>query len=94
VRANDVYPLLRDVNPQRYRGRMLNGPVSADDEDTSGADETEDFARSELAVRPGANLRVSSSGTYNFKNWLDQGNQVHARFRQPIHKRYEYEFGP
>lgn len=94
VRTNDVYPLLRDVNPRRYRGRMLNGAVTADDQDTQGANETEDFVRSELAVRPGANLRVSSTGTYTFKNWLDQGNQVHARFRQPVHKRYEYQFGP
>ena len=94
VRANDVYPLERDVNPRRYRGRMLNGSVSADDEDTSGANGLEDFVRSELSVRPGANLRVSSTGTYSYRNYLDQGNQVHARFRQPVHKRWEYGRGP
>jgi hypothetical protein len=90
VRTNDVYPLQRDVDPRRYRGRDLNGSVSADNEDTSGARDIEDFVRSELSVRPGANLRVSSTGTYTFRNYLDQGNQVHARFRQPIHKRWEY----
>ncbi len=94
VRANDVYPLARDVNPQRYRGRMLNGSVTTDDEDTSGADELEDFVRSEMSVRPGANLRVSSTGTYNFRNYVDQGNQVHARYRLPVHKRWEYGRGP
>ncbi|HVX14204.1 MAG TPA: hypothetical protein VHC22_23660 [Pirellulales bacterium] len=94
VRANDVYPLARDVNPRRYRGRMLNGAVSTDDEDTSGADELEDFVRSELSVRPGANLRVSSTGTYTFRNYVDQGNQVHARYRLPVHKRWEYSRGP
>jgi hypothetical protein len=90
VRTNDVYPLLRDVDPQRYRGRDLNGSVVGNDEDTSGARDIEDFVRSELSVRPGANLRVSSTGTYTFRNYLDQGNQVHARFRQPIHRRWEY----
>ncbi|MGH7192442.1 MAG: hypothetical protein ACREJM_02790 [Candidatus Saccharimonadales bacterium] len=94
VRTNDVYPLQRNVNPRRWRGRDLNGSVAADDEDTSGADETEDFIRKELSVRPGANLRVSSSGTYTFRNYLDQGNQVHARFRLPVHKRWEYGRGP
>ena len=90
VRTNDVYPLQRDVDPRRYRGRDLNGSVVADNEDTSGARDIEDFVRSELSVRPGANLRVSSTGTYTFKNYLDQGNQVHARFRQPVHRRFEY----
>jgi hypothetical protein len=90
VRTNDVYPLQRDVDPQRYRGRDLNGSVVSGDEDTSGARDIEDFVRSELSVRPGANLRVSSTGTYTFKNYLDQGNQVHARFRQPVHRRWEY----
>lgn len=94
VRTNDVYPLLRNVNPRRWRGRDLNGSVAADDEDTSGAEETEDIIRKELSVRPGANLRVSSSGTYTFRNYLDQGNQVHARFRLPVHKRWEYGLGP
>lgn len=94
VRTNDVYPLQRNVNPRRWRGRDLNGSVAADDEDTSGAEETEDLIRKELSVRPGANLRVSSSGTYTFRNYLDQGNQVHARFRSPVHKRWEYSRGP
>ncbi|HVA50999.1 MAG TPA: hypothetical protein VNH11_31960 [Pirellulales bacterium] len=94
VRTNDVYPLQRDVDPRRYRGRDLNGSISADDVDSSGASDIEDFVRSELSVRPGANLRVSSTGTYTFRNYLDQGNQVHARFRQPIHKRWEYGRGP
>lgn len=94
VRTNDVYPLQRNVNPRRWRGRDLNGSVAADDEDTSGAEETEDLIRKELSVRPGANLRVSSSGTYTFRNYLDQGNQVHARFRSPVHKRWEYGRGP
>lgn len=90
VRTNDVYPLQRDVDPRRYRGRDLNGSVTADNEDTSGARDIEDFVRSELSVRPGANLRVSSTGTYTFRNYLDQGNQVHARFRLPVHRRWEY----
>ncbi|HEX5447196.1 MAG TPA: hypothetical protein VFW87_25500 [Pirellulales bacterium] len=94
VRTNDVYPLQRNVNPRRWRGRDLNGSVAADDEDTSGAEETEDLIRKELSVRPGANLRVSSTGTYTFRNYLDQGNQVHARFRLPVHKRWEYGRGP
>lgn len=94
VRLDDVYPLKRDVNPRRYRGRMLNGEVSNDDEDLSGANEIEDFVRSELSVRPGANLRVSSTGTYSYRNYIDQGNQVHARFRQPIHKKWQYGRGP
>lgn len=90
VRTNDVYPLKRDVNPQRYRGRDLNGSVTGDNEDSSGPQDVEEFVRSELSVRPGANLRVSSTGTYTFRNYLDQGNQVHARFRQPIHRRWQY----
>lgn len=90
VRTNDVYPLKRDVNPRRYRGRMLNGDVTNDDEDTSGADELEDFVRSELSVRPGANLRVSSTGTWTFRNYRDSGNQVHARYRQPVHRALGY----
>ncbi|HWB11114.1 MAG TPA: hypothetical protein VG826_17935 [Pirellulales bacterium] len=90
VRTNDVYPLQRNVDPRRYRGRDLNGSVTADDEDSAGARDLEGFVRSELSVRPGANLRVSSTGTYTFKNYLDQGNQVHARFRQPVHRRWEY----
>jgi hypothetical protein len=94
VRLDDVYPLKRDVNPRRYRGRMLNGEVSNDDEDFSGANEVEDFVRSELSVRPGANLRVSSTGTYSYRNYIDQGNQVHARFRQPIHKKWQFGRGP
>jgi hypothetical protein len=94
IRLNDVYPLQRNVDPRRYRGRFLNGNVSADNEDTSGADELEDFVRSELSVRPGANLRVSSTGTYTYRNYIDQGNQVHARFRQPIHKKWQFGRGP
>lgn len=94
VRTNDVYPLERNVDPERYRGRDLNGSMSSDNEDTSGARDVEDFVRSELSLRPGANLRVSSTGTYTFKNYLDQGNQVHARYRQPAHKRWEYGRGP
>jgi hypothetical protein len=90
VRTNDVYPLQRDVNPQRYRGRDLNGSVTGGNGDSSGPQDVEEFVRSELSVRPGANLRVSSTGTYTFRNYLDQGNQVHARFRQPIHRRWEY----
>jgi len=90
VRANDVYPLNRHVDPQRYRGRDLNGSVTGGDVGSPLSRDLEDFVRSELSVRPGANLRVSSTGTYTFKNYLDQGNQVHARFRQPIHRRYEY----
>jgi hypothetical protein len=90
VRTNDVYPLDRNVNPQRYRGRDLNGSVTGGNEDSSGPQDVEDFVRSELSVRPGANLRVSSTGTYTFRNYLDQGNQVHARFRQPVHRRWEY----
>lgn len=86
VRTNDVYPLKRDVNPRRYRGRFLNGEVTNDDQDTSGANELEDFVRSELSVRPGANLRVSSTGTWTFRNYLDSGNQVHARYRSPVHR--------
>lgn len=94
VRTNDVYPLERNVDPRRYRGRDMSGSMSADNEDTSGARDVEDFVRSELSLRPGANLRVSSTGTYSFRNYLDQGNQVHARFRQPAHKRWEYGSGP
>jgi hypothetical protein len=94
VRTNDVYPLQRDVNPRRYRGRDLNGSLSSYNEDTSGASGLEDFVRSEMSVRPGANLRVSSTGTYTLRNYLDQGNQVHARFRLPVHKRWEYGRGP
>ncbi|HEX7379535.1 MAG TPA: hypothetical protein VF278_20600 [Pirellulales bacterium] len=90
VRPNDVYPLNRDVNPRRYRGRFLNGEVAYDDQDTSGANELEDFIRSELSVRPGANLRVSSTGTWTFRNYLDAGNQVHARFRIPVHRAFGY----
>lgn len=94
VRTNDVYPLQRNVNPRRWRGRDLNGSVAADDEDTSGADEVEDLIRKEMSVRPGANLRVSSSGTYTMRNYVDTGNQVHARFRLPVHKRWAYGRGP
>lgn len=94
VRTNDVYPLMHNVNPRRWRGRDLNGAVSADDEDTSGAEETEELIRSEYSVRPGANLRVSSSGTYTMRNYIDSGNQVHARFRLPVHKRWAYGRGP
>lgn len=94
VRTNDVYPLQRNVNPRRWRGRDLNGSVATDDEDTSGADEVEDLIRKEYSVRPGANLRVSSSGTYTMRNYIDTGNQVHARFRLPVHKRWEYGRGP
>lgn len=90
VRTNDVYPLARDVDPRRYRGRDLNGPMSGGGRGASGGGDIEDFVRSELSVRPGANLRVSSTGTYTYRNYIDQGNQVHARFRQPIHKRWEY----
>ncbi len=90
VRTNDVYPLQRNVDPRRYRGRDLNGSVTGGDEDTSGARDLGEFVRSELSVRPGANLRVSSTGTYTFRNYLDQGNQVHARFRAPVHRRWEY----
>lgn len=94
VRTNDVYPLQRNVNPRRWRGRDLNGSVATDDEDISGADEVEDLIRKEMSVRPGANLRVSSSGTYTMRNYIDTGNQVHARFRLPVHKRWEYGRGP
>lgn len=94
VRTNDVYPLQRNVNPRRWRGRDLNGSVATDDEDISGADEIEDLIRKEYSVRPGANLRVSSSGTYTMRNYIDTGNQVHARFRLPVHKRWEYGRGP
>jgi hypothetical protein len=90
VRNNDVYPLKRDVNPRRYRGRFLNGEVTNDDQDTAGANELEDFVRSELSVRPGANLRVSSTGTWTFRNYLDSGNQVHARNRIPVHRARGY----
>jgi hypothetical protein len=94
VRTNDVYPLERDVNPRRWRGRDLNGAVATDDEDTQGADELEDFVRQELSVRPGANLRVSSTGYYSYRNYLDHGNQVRARVRVPVHKRWAYSRGP
>jgi hypothetical protein len=93
VRTNDVYPLNRDVDPRRYRGRDLNGAMVGGGQGSSGPQDVEDFVRSELSVRPGANLRVSSTGTWTFRNYLDQGNQVHARFRQPVHRRWEY-LGP
>lgn len=94
IRTNDVYPLERNVNPRRWRGRDLNGAVTTDDEDTEGADEVEDFVRQELSIRPGANLRVSSTGYYSYRNYLDQGNQVRARVRVPVHKRWAYSRGP
>lgn len=94
IRTNDVYPLQRNVNPRRWRGRDLNGAVATDDEDTQGADEVEDFVRQELSTRPGANLRVSSSGYYSYRNYLDQGHQVGARVRVPVHKRWAYSRGP
>ena len=90
VRTDDVYPLNRDVNPRRYRGRMLNGSLSADDEDRYGGHDLEEFVRGEFTPRPGANLRVSSTGTYTMRNYIDYGNQVMARFRQPNHYRWEY----
>lgn len=94
IRTNDVYPIERNVNPRRWRGRDLNGAVATDDEDTQGADELEDFVRQELSVRPGANLRVSGTGYYSYRNYLDQGNQVRARVRVPVHKRWAYSRGP
>ena len=67
VRTNDVYPLNRDVDPRRYRGRDLNGAVVGGGGGSSGPQDVEDFVRSELSVRPGANLRVSSTGTWTFQ---------------------------
>lgn len=93
VRLDDVYPLNRNIDPRRYRGRMLNGSPTADDE-VAGPNDVEDFVRSELSVRPGANLRVSSTGTYSYRNYIDQGNQVHARFRMPSHKKWQFGRGP
>lgn len=90
VRTDDVYPLNRDVNPRRYRGRMLNGSLPPDDEDRLGGNDLEDFVRGEFTPRPGANLRVSSTGTYTMRNYIDYGNQVMSRFRQPNHYRWEY----
>lgn len=90
VRTDDVYPLNRDVDPRRYRGRMLNGSLGPDDEDRYGGHDLEEFIRAEYSTRPGANLRVSSTGTYTMRNYIDYGNQVMARFRKPNHYRWEY----
>ncbi|HEV7225039.1 MAG TPA: hypothetical protein VGN42_20205 [Pirellulales bacterium] len=90
VRLDDVYPLDPSVNPRRYRGHF---DAESYDRSRSDADDDRDietFIRREMSVRPGANLRVSSTGTYTFRNYIDHGNQVNARYRQPAHRRYQY----
>lgn len=89
VRLDDLYPLDPNVNPRAYRGRYdyrrYNDRMSQADEDR----DIEAFIRREMLVRPGANLRVSSTGTYTFRNYVDYGNQVLSRFRLPVHRRYQ-----
>jgi len=92
VRSDDLYPLDPTVNPRAYRGHydyQTYRNVNDEDDDR----DTETLIRRELMVRPGANLRVSSTGTYNFRNYVDYGSQVRDRFRMPAHKRYQY-FNP
>lgn len=89
VRLDDVYPLDPSVNPRGYRGHYdfrTYHPRSQEDDDR----DIETLMRRELLVRPGANLRVSSTGTYTFRNYVDYGKQVRARFRLPVHRRYQY----
>lgn len=90
VRLDDLYPLDPSVNPRRYRGhydwRTYGVGYTDEDEDR----DIEALVRRELLVRPGANLRVSSTGTYTLRNYIDYGNQVMARFRLPVHKRWQY----
>ena len=89
VRLDDLYPLDPSVNPRAYRGhydyRTYNDQMSQAEDDR----DTEAFIRREMMVRPGANLRVSSTGTYTFRNYVDYGNQVLSRFRLPVHRRYQ-----
>ena len=89
VRLDDLYPLDPSVNPRAYRGhydyRTYNAQMSQAENDR----DTEAFIRREMMVRPGANLRVSSTGTYTFRNYVDYGNQVLSRFRLPVHRRYQ-----
>lgn len=89
VRLDDLYPLDPSVNPRAYRGhydyRTYNDQISQVEDDR----DTEAFIRREMMVRPGANLRVSSTGTYTFRNYVDYGNQVLSRFRLPVHRRYQ-----
>lgn len=90
VRLDDLYPLDPSVNPRRYRGRYdwRTYGIGYTDEDEDR--DIEALVRRELLVRPGANLRVSSTGTYTLRNYIDYGNQVMARFRLPVHKRWQY----
>lgn len=90
VRLDDLYPLDPSVNPRAYRGhydyRTYDDGRSQAEDDR----DTEAFIRRELLVRPGANLRVSSTGTYTFRNYIEHGAQVRDRFRLPVHQRYQY----
>lgn len=94
VRLDDVYPLDPSVNPRRYRGHFdsetYGRGYTTEDEDR----DLQAFIRREMMVRPGANLRVSSTGTYDFRHYIDHGNQVNARFRQPAHRRWQYVTPP
>jgi len=92
VRLDDLYPLDPSVNPRRYRGRYdwRRYGIGYTDEDEDRDIET--FIRREMLVRPGANLRVSSTGTYTYRNYIDYGNQVMSRFRLPVHKRWQYHY--
>jgi len=90
VRLDDVYPLDPSVNPRRYRGHFDAESYGRGRSDADDDRDIETFIRREMSVRPGANLRVSSTGTYTFRNYIDHGNQVNARYRQPAHRRYQY----
>jgi hypothetical protein len=91
VRLDDVYPLDPSVNPRRYRGHFDQESYVRSRSDADDDRDIEAFIRREMSVRPGANLRVSSTGTYTFRNYIDHGNQVSARFRQPAHRRFQYD---
>lgn len=90
VRLDDVYPLDTSVDPRRYRGHFDSETYGRGYTDEDDNRDIEAFVRREMMVRPGANLRVSSTGTYDFYHYIQHGNIVNARFRQPAHRRWQY----
>ena len=90
VRLDDVYPLDTSVDPRRYRGHFDSDTYGRGYSDEDDNRDVEAFIRREMMVRPGANLRVSSTGTYDFYHYIQHGNIVNARFRQPAHRRWQY----